>query len=664
MLVIAAAVAALTASTAASADTVNDNVDSSGIVTASPGSSVAVSWRIHETANDGCSPATGQPSILSVTPSGPITASSASLTFTSCESLQSITFTVAAGAAPGDYSVAVSVSDGDGDSFGGVRNLTIRVTASAPPPSDTTPPVVTAPADQVLEATSSSGATQSFTGTAVDNVDGSLTAPCEPTTFPFGETTATCKATDAAGNSGTATFKVRVQDTTGPALSLPGPITAPATSSAGATVSYNASATDIVDGSVSVSCSPPSGSIFALGETMVNCSASDSRGNGSAGAFKVTVTNSGPAITVPGTQVVEAIDASGARVNFVPPPTATDREGGPLVPSCSPASGSSFPLGASTVTCTAIDSDGMSSTASFQVVVRDTTPPVVTPPLDTVIFTDVPLASSDPRVTQFLGGASAADLVGVVRLDSNAPPVLPLGSSSVTFTAVDAAGNSAAASARIELRPSPVTPQPPVPPPVVRLPPANVLELRARSLDRGVALEWEAAPRATRYVITRSDRANAPKSVYDGRATSFVDRGLVNGDEYRYVVISYDADGLRSVGVAIVAVPSRPILVSPKHNARVLRPPPLKWRRVARATYYNVQLFRVGADGARTKVLTTWPVKPQLPLRWTWRYSGKRQRLTTGVYEWYLWAGFGARPAKNYSPLLGWSRFNLGRTTH
>src|SRR5205823_4026469 len=45
-----------------------------------------------------------------------------------------------------------------------------------------------------------------------------------------------------------------------------------------------------------------------------------------------------------------------------------------------PPSGSSFPLGTSTVTCTARDASGNTSTGTFTVTVVDTTPPVITVP--------------------------------------------------------------------------------------------------------------------------------------------------------------------------------------------------------------------------------------------------------------------------------------------
>ena len=647
---------ALGASAVASAD--NIQIEGSGNVTVEPGSSVVIAWRIHETSNDGCSAATGAPVVVSISPSGPVSASESTLTFTTCGSSQGVTFTVAGDAAPGDYVVTVSASDAD-DTITGDGTATIHV-PEPPPPADTTPPVVTPPADQILEATSSTGATGSFSGTAVDDVDGPLSAPCLPTTFPLGGPfTATCTATDSAGNSSSAEFKVTVQDTTGPTLSLPASITAEATSLAGAVVSYGASANDLVDGAVAVSCSPASGSTFPIGVTSVNCSAADSRTNSSAGSFSVTVTDSGPTVTVPGQQTVEASDAAGSNVNFVPPPSANDAQEGPLVPVCSRASGSRFPIGTTTVTCTATDGGGASATASFDVVVRDTTPPVVIPPLDTVVVTDTLLSSADPRIARFTAAASAADLVGVVRLESNMPAFLPLGVSTITFTAIDAAGNVGAASARIELRlPVAGQPAPPSAPPVARVPPANVAGLRARPLAGAVQLEWRAVANASRYVVTRSERAGASNVVYDGRATTFVDRGLVDGEEYRYVVVTYDAAGLRSVGVAVVAVPARPLLGAPKYGAAVSRPPLLTWRSVPRATYYNAQLLRIAADGSGTKVLSAWPVKNRFQLRKTWRYAGKSQRLAAGTYEWFVWAGLGARAAQNYT-LLGWSRFTV-----
>jgi hypothetical protein len=78
---------------------------------------------------------------------------------------------------------------------------------------DTTPPVVTVPADIAAAATSTGGAVVSFTASAVDDVDGPVpvTYSQNPgTLFPLGTTTVTVSARDAAGNAASASFLVTV----------------------------------------------------------------------------------------------------------------------------------------------------------------------------------------------------------------------------------------------------------------------------------------------------------------------------------------------------------------------------------------------------------------------------------------------------------------------
>ena len=82
---------------------------------------------------------------------------------------------------------------------------------------------------------------------------------------------------------------VDVRDTTGPALTVPPVVLAEATSPLGASVFYTASATDVVSGAAPVTCAPASGSGFAIGSTVVNCSATDTHGNTATGMFTVIV---------------------------------------------------------------------------------------------------------------------------------------------------------------------------------------------------------------------------------------------------------------------------------------------------------------------------------------------------------------------------------------
>src|SRR4051812_8440428 len=159
--------------------------------------------------------------------------------------------------------------------------------------ADVTGPAFAAVADRTVEATGPDGANVTYDApAATDDVDGAVTATCTPasgSTFPMGETTVDCAATDAAGNTGTKSFVVTVADTTAPHLTLPADVTTDATSASGAPVSFTAIASDAVDGAVPVTCDPASGSTFAVGTTTVTCSATDAAGNPAQGTFTVTV---------------------------------------------------------------------------------------------------------------------------------------------------------------------------------------------------------------------------------------------------------------------------------------------------------------------------------------------------------------------------------------
>ncbi|HEX8088046.1 MAG TPA: HYR domain-containing protein, partial [Blastocatellia bacterium] len=107
-----------------------------------------------------------------------------------------------------------------------------------------------------------------------------------------------------------------------------------------------------------VECSPPSGSIFPSGTTTVTCAGQ----TGDPCNFTVTVTGDDaqpPAITCPDDVTTESVSSGGTRVDY-PEPGATDNCSAVTV-SCAPPSGSVFPTGATTVTCTARDSSNNSA---------------------------------------------------------------------------------------------------------------------------------------------------------------------------------------------------------------------------------------------------------------------------------------------------------------
>jgi hypothetical protein len=72
----------------------------------------------------------------------------------------------------------------------------------------------------------------------------------------------------------------------------------------------------------------------------------------------------------------------------------------------------------------------------------------------------------------------------------------------------------------------------------------------------------------------------------------------------------------------------------------------LQWKEVPQATYYNVVLWR---DGKR--ILDLWPSSARAVMPTTSVGSEPRARLTPGRYLWFVYPGFGARPARHYGAL-------------
>jgi hypothetical protein len=78
-------------------------------------------------------------------------------------------------------------------------------------------------------------------------------------------------------------------DETAPTLHLPGDLTVEAPDGNGANVWYSAWATDDRDPAPRLECNPDSGSLFPVGTTTVECTATDRAGNTGTGSFAVSV---------------------------------------------------------------------------------------------------------------------------------------------------------------------------------------------------------------------------------------------------------------------------------------------------------------------------------------------------------------------------------------
>jgi hypothetical protein len=160
-----------------------------------------------------------------------------------------------------------------------------------------------------------------------------------------------------------------------------------------------------------------------------------------------------PVIATPSDMLIGTVKQTGEIVTFAP--TATDDEDGPVTVLCTPASGSVFPVGTTTVTCKASDSSGNSSQTTFKVTVHDdtqgdTSPPLITVPAGLV----VPATSPSGAVVNFT--TSAQDAVDGVRPTTNTPAsgsVFPIGTTVVTATASDTSGNTGSRTFSVTVQP-------------------------------------------------------------------------------------------------------------------------------------------------------------------------------------------------------------------
>jgi len=291
----------------------------------------------------------------------------------------------------GSWSVTVIATDLDST----VRNYGPATLTVVAPPINIPPQL---PEIVVAEATSPAGANVTFDtgGATCDHSSGDL--------FPLGTTTVNCGAAGA--------FQVVVTDTTPPVITVPADF---ATASHNPT--FTVTATDNIDGAEpasNISCSPASGATFPNGVTTVLCIAHDAHFNYASGSFKITV--GVPILHLPGPITVEATSPAGAVVTYTATADGADTF------SCSPASGSTFPLGTTTVSCAATNAAG-TSTGSFTVKVQDTTPPTI----NSITASPNNLWPDNHKMVDVTVTVSATDLVDpsptatIVSVTSNQP---------------------------------------------------------------------------------------------------------------------------------------------------------------------------------------------------------------------------------------------------
>ncbi|HEY3137329.1 MAG TPA: HYR domain-containing protein [Blastocatellia bacterium] len=224
---------------------------------------------------------------------------------------------------------------------------------------------ITCPPDQVSSSSPTQcGTTVTYPAPVASVACGAVScAPPSGSFFGSGTTTVIC----TTANGPSCSFLVTVVDNTPPTITCPGSIiTSTEPGQASAAVTFNTTATDNCP-SVSVKCTPPSGSRFSAGATVVSCTATDGSNNTASCLFNVVVVdNEPPAIKCPPNVSADAGPTQCSAVVTFPAPVATDNVPGVIV-ACTPASGTTFPVGVTTVTCTATDVAGNKTPCTFTV---------------------------------------------------------------------------------------------------------------------------------------------------------------------------------------------------------------------------------------------------------------------------------------------------------
>jgi hypothetical protein len=121
---------------------------------------------------------------------------------------------------------------------------------------------------------------------------------------------------------------------------------------------------------VSVACSHQSGALFPLGGTTVTCTARDDPGNTATSTYLVTVNDTEPPLLFPPGSVNAFAPFGQSTLPVIySTPKALDNSAAAVSVSCAPVSGSQFPVGSTTASCSGSDAKGNKGTGSFPVVV-------------------------------------------------------------------------------------------------------------------------------------------------------------------------------------------------------------------------------------------------------------------------------------------------------
>lgn len=356
----------------------------------------------------------------------------------------------------GPTTVSFTATDNCGNAA--MSSFVVTVTDNANPTVASCPTNMT-----VSTGLSSCNAVVTYTApTFNDNCDGTGQAGtlsaglASGATFPLGTTPVSYTYTDGAGNGPiTCSFSVTVVDDVDPvATGCPANITVPATSGCSAVVTYTApNFNDNCDGNGqtgTLTSGLASGSTFT-GTSTVTYSYTDAAGNGPITcSFTVTVIDdtNPTAVGCPSNISVPADPtACSATVTYTAPTFNDNCDGNGLSGALQSGlpSGAIFPVGVTTVTYDYTDAAGNGPTVcTFTVtVIDDTAPSQASCPMDITMSADMGACSASVTYTvpTFNDNCDGNSVVGTLTAGLASGATFPVGSTPVSYTYTDMAGN-------------------------------------------------------------------------------------------------------------------------------------------------------------------------------------------------------------------------------
>ena len=328
---------------------------------------------------------------------------------------------------PTTYTILYSAIDAAGNI--GTTSRTVNIV-------DNILPVVTLNGDSSI--TIECGTTYSeLCATALDNVDGSLpvTVSGSVNTHTPGTYTIEYLATDATGNTGSATRTVIVEDTIAPVVTLIGS----SSINVECSTSYNeegATALDDCDGVLSVTVGGDTVDANTLGIYTVTYSATDSSGNTGSVSRTIEVEDTiAPVVTLIGNSSINVECGTSYNEEGA---IALDQCDGSLSVTVGGDTVDVTTLGTYTVGYSATDSSGNTGSVSRTVVVEDTIAPVVTLNGSSTINID----TDDTYNEQGATALDQCDGTLSVTTGGDTVDVSVAGTYVVTYSATDSSGNT------------------------------------------------------------------------------------------------------------------------------------------------------------------------------------------------------------------------------